>query len=194
MTMSIEASRPLSAITAATSRPGRYLAPDKTAHDCVVENLSLDGATLVNCDGAPVGATVVLYVEGLGRLVADVVATGDNSMDVTFDKAQSKLDPLKAYLSGSNPTANGGERRQHPRVNADNPLKPVRLPDGEIRQCEIADISLSGALVVLDILVPIGAPVWIGNSPGYVAERREDGTVIRFKNPLDGEALAELTR
>ena len=194
MTMSLEALNSPSPINAAASHPGRYLAPDKTAHDCVVENLSLDGASLVNCDCVPVGTTIVLYMEGMGRLVANVVASGDNTMDVIFDKAQSKLDPLKAYLSGTNATAIVAERRQHERVNPDNPLKPVRLPDGDIRQCEIADISLSGALVVLDTMLPIGAPVWIGNSPGYVAERREDGIVIRFKEPLDGEALAELTR
>ena len=193
MTMSFEALNAAPPVNPAAPRPGRYLAPDKTAHDCVVESLSLDGATLVNCDGAPVGSTIVLYMDGLGRLVANVVASDGGTMDVVFDKAQSRLDPLKACLAGG-ATAIVDERRQHQRVNPQNPLKPVRLPDGNVKQCEIADISLSGALVILDELLPIGAPVWIGNWRGHVAERREDGTVIRFKDALDGEALAELTR
>ncbi len=192
--MSFEALSPVLPNNVVNSLAGRYLTSDKTAHDCLVENLSLDGATLVNCDCAPQGARIVLYMEGMGRLVADVVTSGDNIMDVTFDQACSNLDPLKAGLAGTSRTIIADERRLQQRFNPDNPLKPVRLPHGETRQCEVSDISLSGALIQLDVLVPIGAQVWLGNSPAYVAERREEGTVIRFKEPLDGEALAELTR
>jgi hypothetical protein len=191
--MSSEVLKPLSSPTGAMRPPvGKFFTPDGTAHACEVVHISLDGATLHDCEVVPVDARIVIYLDGIGRFAADVIATGEQTMDVRFDRSICKVDALKAHLVRCEIAQIKAERRSHPRVNPKTSFKRLFLPGGEEATCEVNDVSLSSALVRFNTFLPIGARVRIEDYWGQISDRREDGFVVRFDDELDAKAIAKL--
>ena len=171
---------------------GRFLTPDNVARPCEVRNLRGDGASLSVRDTVAEDTPIVLYIHGIGRRQARVIAAYERGMDVCF--VQSGRARREAVGDASECDRAIVERRRHERINPANRRHSILLPGGETHACDIVDVSQSGVLVSLDRLLPIGAIVEIAGLAGRVSDRREDGTVIKFEDDPDQAKLAQLIR
>ena len=59
------------------------------------------------------------------------------------------------------------------------------LPDGRVYNCEVIDISISGAGIRTDILPAIGTFVMLGKMKGKVVRYLENGVAIEFMKQLE---------
>jgi hypothetical protein len=83
-----------------------------------------------------------------------------------------------------------GEERKHervvPRINASKLI----LPNGDVHNCRVIDVSLSGASVACAVKPPTGTVVILGRMRGRVVRHHEQGIALQFVELQDPDSLA----
>jgi len=83
-----------------------------------------------------------------------------------------------------------GEERKHervvPRINASKLI----LPDGDVHNCRVIDVSLSGASIACAIKPAIDTVVILGRMRGRVVRHHDQGIALQFVELHDPDSLA----
>ena len=173
--------------------PGRLFIPsDNREARCTVLDLSPGGAA-VGCDIIPAaGTSVVLYIDGFGRFEGNVVRCDGGGFGLAFvctpSKRERTAEQLILFLNKA--LVDDNVLRRHERSHQKGFAKFTRA-DGQIVQCEVSDISVSGVSLKTDIRPPVGEFVLIAQIAGRVARHHADGIAIEFvgnEKPAGGPA------
>lgn len=171
---------------------GRFMRQDKTEHPCRVKNLTTESAVLVTETELEEGERIVAYVEDAGRLegvIKPLEKPNCYRLDLTLtpagrERLARKLEWIQAKLRGE-----GIEKRRHERYRPRDSRSQIMLEDGRRYDCEIIDISVSGASVRCPVLPAIGTPVTLGKTRGRVVRHHSEGFAIEFLRLLPAETL-----
>jgi hypothetical protein len=171
---------------------GRFMREDKQEYPCQVVNMSAGGMAMV----APVkcgdGERIVAYLDNLGRIEGVVVRSFEGGFGVRILASLYKRERIANLLTWLiNQNALGlGEERKHdrivPRINASKLI----MPNGDVHNCRVIDVSLSGASVACTIKPPLGTMVILGRMRGRVVRHHEQGMAIQFVELQDPDSLA----
>src|SRR5476649_2454714 len=162
--------------------PGRLFIPsDSREARCTIADLSPGGAAIL-CDTVPdSGTPVVLYVDGFGRFEGNVARRDGYGLGVAFvctpSKRERTAEQLMLFMNKT--LVDDSVLRRHKRSSQKGFAKFTRA-DGQIVQCEVMDISVSGVTLKSDIKPPIGEFVLIAQIAGRVARHNVDGIGIEF--------------
>jgi hypothetical protein len=162
--------------------PGRLFIPaDSREFRCTVVDLSPGGAA-ISCDASlEAGTNLVLYVDGFGRFEGNVVRCEGSGFGMAFvctpSKRERTAEQLILFLNKS--LVDDSVLRRHERSSQKGFAKFTRA-DGQIVQCEIADMSVGGVSLKTDVKPPIGEFVLIAQVAGRVARHHPDGIGIEF--------------
>lgn len=164
------------------SLSGRLFVPaeSREAH-CKIADMSPGGARIA-CEVVPAhGAQVVIYIDGFGRFEGVVARPGEGFFGVQFSCSQHKRDrvaeQLTLYLNGG--SLDDATLRRHDRTPTKGLARFTRA-NGEVVNCEVLDLSLSGVSLATDARPPVGEFVLIGQMAGRVARHHETGIGIEF--------------
>jgi hypothetical protein len=176
---------------------GRFMLPDMSEYPCQVTNLSVDGATFVT-DHVPLGGqNIVAYLDEIGRIEAVSADPVPGGFRVLFPQTGARRERLAArirfYLDKSDDDS-GASLRRHIRYEPKDNKSHITLPDGRVYQCEVLDISLSGAAVKVDVLPSLGTYIMLGKMRGRIVRYLDSGVGIEFVKPLDNAQLSEHIR
>jgi hypothetical protein len=165
---------------------GRYMLPDLSEHPCQVTNLTTTGATFVTTTIPDIGLPIVAYLEELGRIEAISDKAVPGGFRISFSLKGSRLEKLEARIKwlGERP-ASGDEERRHARFEPRESQSQITLPDGRVYNCEVVDISVSGAGITVDVMPSLGTYVMLGKMRGRVVRYLENGVAIEFVKPLE---------
>ena len=171
---------------------GRFFVPsDSREAQCKVVDLSPGGALIVS-EIVPMAETqVILYIDGFGRLegnvvrpqevIADGTTSPEGSFGVQFHCSPMKRDKiaeqLTLYLNRG--IVDETTVRRHDREPTKGLTRFTRA-NGEVLNCEVQDLSLSGVSLKTDVRPPLGEIVLIGQTAGRVARHHETGIAIEF--------------
>jgi hypothetical protein len=64
------------------------------------------------------------------------------------------------------------------------------LPNGEVHNCRIIDVSLSGASVACSVKPPIDTVVILGRMRGRIVRHHDQGIALQFVELQDPDSLA----
>lgn len=161
---------------------GRLLDPSGREHDCRTADISPGDVRLAATTRPEIGARVVIYLDGIGRVSGKVArACGDGEVAVIFDFSAHKREKLAEQLTIAINRDLGVEAEAAPiRDGAGN----VRLQfeTGESYEGEVIDFSLAGVTIRTRRAPPlIGVWVRVGAVYGRVARITEDGFAIDFE-------------
>ena len=173
---------------------GRYMLPDMTEHACQVDDLSIDGAIFLSPHVPPGGQQIVAYLDGIGRVEAvsaESVAGGFRVMFPASGPRRERLENRFKAVFGNDP---GAVNRRHARFSPKDTKSYITLPDGRNYQCEVLDISVSGAGIKVDVMPSLGTYVMLGKMRGRIVRYIEAGIAIEFVKPLDRRQLSEQVR
>ena len=161
---------------------GRQFEPtEKREAHCKIVDLSAGGARVLSEVIPPPGTLVVVYIDGFGRFEGSIARTEQKGFGIQFHctahKRERLAELLKLYVSGS--PVDETTLRRHDRTPAKGNVSFTRA-DGNVVNCKMLDISLSGVSVATDIRPPIGETVFISGIAGRVARHHDTGIGIEF--------------
>ena len=170
---------------------GRFMLPDMTEHACQVLDVTAHGAVFITATVPAPNSNIVSYLEELGRvevIAGEQVAGG---FKVRYAATGSRLERLQQRIEWLRQKNDGAvEARRHPRFEPKDKHSSITLPDGRVYNCEVIDISISGAAIKTDVLPSIGTYVMLGKMKGRVVRYLDTGVAIEFVKQLDRNDIA----
>lgn len=166
----------------------RYLIDGESEGRAELADISETGLAIVGDIDAEIGSEIVVYPEGLGRLVGRVVRkTADGiAVHLVLNDVQRKSihNRISCALLGA-PYLRLADDRSHVRIryNIETTAQIEGAPDNV--DCTIVDMSGSGCLVASTMKPEIGTPVTIGALRGRVCRLSENGFAIQFVNTVE---------
>lgn len=174
---------------------GRFMLPDMSEHPCTVTDLSSAGATFKAEQVPPAGLPIVAYLEELGRVEALTgEPAGDGGFRISFTVKGARLEKLETRIKwlAEKHTGSEAEGRRHARFEPRDSKSQFTLPDGRVYNCEVLDISVSGAGVRVEVMPSLGTYVMLGKMRGRVVRYLDNGLAIEFVRQLDNQQLGIL--
>ena len=172
---------------------GRFMLEDRTEHACQVIDMSPGNVALRADRLAVTGERVIVYLDHVGRIEGVVTRRLQGGFAMTVNASEGKRDKLAAQLTwlANKHELDLPEDRRHERLQPRNPRNVVKLSDGRQYQCKIADLSLSGAGVEIEMKPELGTEVLLGSIRGRVVRHFADGVAIEFASLQRLETLEE---
>jgi hypothetical protein len=170
---------------------GRFMRPNRHEYPCKMSNITTDGAAISSPVGVEEGERIVAYFDYLGGLEGTVVRVIEGGFAMQFKITAHKREKLAAQLVSliDRSTVSGLERRHERYAVATQRTKPVVLDSGETFECEIADISISGASLRTGMRPAIGSDLTLGRLRGRVVRHDQQGIGVQFTGIGASEAL-----
>jgi hypothetical protein len=171
---------------------GRFMREDKQEYPCQVINMSAGGMAILAPMPCREGERIVAYLDNLGRIEGIVSRCFDGGFAVRILASLQKRERIANLLTWlSNQKDLGlGEERKHervvPRINASKLI----LPNGDVHNCRVIDVSLSGASVDCAIKPPLDTVVILGRMRGRVVRHHDQGIALQFVELQDPDSLA----
>jgi hypothetical protein len=161
---------------------GRHFeATENREADCAVSDMSPGGARILSEVVPPLGAHIIVYIEGFGRFEGNVVRPEQNGFGIQFHCSPHKrlriAEKLKVYLEGG--SLHTTALRRHERTPTIRMVSFTRS-NGEVANCKVLDFSLSGVSLATQIQPPVGEFVLIDQMPGRIARHHDRGICIEF--------------
>ncbi len=170
---------------------GRFMLPDMSEHACQVVDLDKNGATFLTNDVPPMNMAIVAYLEDLGRVEVTSSEVVQGGFKVVYAYSGARLERLQQRIDWVRERAQGSpDQRRHPRFEPRDKHSSIMLPDGRSYQCEVIDISVSGAAIKTDVMPSIGTYLMVGKMRGRVVRYLENGVAIEFVKQLDRGQLS----
>jgi hypothetical protein len=170
---------------------GRFMLPDMSEHACQVVDLDSSGATFLTSDVPPMNMAIVAYLEDLGRVEVISSEVVQGGFKVTYNYTGARLERLLQRIEWVRERATGSaDQRRHPRFEPRDKHSSIMLPDGRSYQCEVMDISVSGAAIKTDVMPSIGTYLMVGKMRGRVVRYLENGVAIEFVKQLERAQLS----
>jgi len=172
---------------------GRFMREDKQEYPCQVINMSAGGMAVLAPASCRDGERIVAYLDNLGRIEGIVSRSFDGGFAVRILASLQKRERIANLLTWlSNQKELGlGEERKHervvPRINASKLI----LPNGDVHNCRVIDVSLSGASVACAIKPPLDTVVILGRMRGRVVRHHDQGIALQFVELQDPDSLAK---
>ena len=71
-----------------------------------------------------------------------------------------------------------------------NPLSKLILPNGDVFDCRIIDVSLSGASIAIEKKPPLQTEVILGRMRGRIVRHHDTGLAVQFAEMQDPDSIA----
>ena len=170
---------------------GRFMLPDHSEHACKVTSLTTDGAIFLSNEVPLPGLAIVAYVEEVGRIEAVTGAPTHGGFHIQYSMRGPRLERLQQRLQWLKDRDSGSvtEGRRHTRYEPTEKISQITLPDGRIYNCEVLDISVSGAGIKTEVVPAIGTILMLGKMRGRVVRYIEQGVAVEFVKQLDTAQL-----
>jgi hypothetical protein len=171
---------------------GRFMREDKHEYPCQVTNMSAGGMAILAPVTCEPGERIVAYLDNLGRIEGVVVRPIEGGFAVRILASLYKRERIANLLTWlvNQKSLGLGEERKHerivPRINASKLI----LPNGDVHNCRVIDVSLSGASVACAVKPAVGTVVILGRMRGRVVRHHEQGIALQFIELQDPDSLA----
>ena len=171
---------------------GRFMREDKQEYPCQVVNMSAGGMAIIAPVSVKDGERIVAYLDNLGRIEGIVVRSFEGGFAVRILASLYKRERIANLLTWliNQKSLGLGEERKHerivPRINASKLI----MPNGDVHNCRVIDVSLSGASVACTVKPPLGTMVILGRMRGRVVRHHDQGVALQFVELQDPDSLA----
>lgn len=173
---------------------GRFMLPDMTEHPCQVSDITLEGATFASAKVPPAGQAIVAYLEEIGRIEAISGNAVEGGFAIHFTLKGARLERLHQRLDWLKNRGNGAEdNRRHARFEPEEKVSQISLLDGRVYECEVLDISVSGAAVKTEVMPSVGTSLMLGKMRGRVVRYIDQGIAIEFVKQIDKAQLPHIS-
>jgi hypothetical protein len=167
---------------------GRLFSVFCGALDCEVLDLSPGGARIQMTDAPPEGP-VVLYIDRIGRIEAELFGRTGEEVRLRFVCSEARRHDISQTLGQmiQNGVARMTRLRRQNRISLSN-FHFVRAC-GTLVSCDALDISLRGMSLRTETRPPVGEFIMVGQSHLRVVRHHDQGIAVEFIQPGAGAVV-----
>ena len=171
---------------------GRFMREDKEEYPCQVVNMSAGGMAMLSPAQCRDGERIVAYLENFGRIEGIVVRSVEGGFAARIVASRYKREKIANLLTWLINRENLGlnEERKQERVVPRNPLSKLTLPNGDVFDCRIINVSLSGASIAIVKRPTLQTEVILGRMRGRVVRHHDTGVAVQFAEMQDPDSIA----
>jgi hypothetical protein len=97
----------------------------------------------------------------------------------------------RAQMAGQAERRRGRDRGPPPpRIETRETTSQITMPDGRVYDCQVLDISMTGAAVKVEVMPSLGTYIMLGKMRGRVIRYLENGVAIEFTKSFERHAAA----
>ena len=174
---------------------GRFMRENKQEHPCKLIDISAGGAAIrpMSTVTVDIGERVVAFFEHVGGIEGTVVREFEGGFAFRLAATQHKREKLAATLTwlANRSQLNDAEERRHERIVPKSGRQQLQLAEGVVLECEVLDISVSGASIGTPARPELGTEVTLGKLRARVVRHHPQGFGVQF---IDGQNQALLRR
>jgi PilZ domain-containing protein len=171
---------------------GRFMREDKEEYPCQVVNMSAGGMALLSPAQCRDGERIVAYLDNFGRLEGVVIRSVEGGFAARIVASQYKREKIANLLTWliNRESLGLNEERKHERVVPRNPLSKLILPNGDVFDCRVIDVSLSGASIAMEKRPTLQTEVILGRMRGRIVRHHDTGVAVQFAEMQDPDSIA----
>jgi len=174
---------------------GRFMLPDKQEYPCRLNDISLGGAGIASDNRPNDGDRILVQFEEIGLLEGKVARVFDGGFSITFTASHRRRQKLAAQLTWllNRHELNAADQRRpgHDRISVVPKPVSIEMPDGELYERNVLDVSISGASIQMEMRPEIGARVVVGRLPAKVVRHHDRGIGVEFVTIQEFETIRE---
>lgn len=161
---------------------GRYMLSDGAEFPCETVDVSSSGMKIRGLKSGRLGGRVVVYIDELGRIEGAITRRASDCFVVEIHASPSKQDRLAARIGWlfKRKQESLSERRRSPRLDLSPEPIVLRTADGSAFSASLIDVSVTGAAILVDVPLPVGAAVLLGDQPAHVSRVFTWGLAVTF--------------
>lgn len=166
----------------ALSLPGRFMREDRSEFECELIDVSVSGASITSPVAVEIDERIIADFEHLGSIEGTVVRCFGGRFALRSDVSSSKMERLAAkltWLINRHDLGDFDVRRTERHSRSGNTVL-LRLEDGHEIECELIDMSVTGASLATTWHPPIGSIVTVGRQSATVRRHHDAGIGIEF--------------
>lgn len=150
-----------------------------------IVNISLYNLAMFTPTIANVGERAIVQCDEFGKLEGTVSRLLNHGFAMTVASTAERRAVLQARIEMYESIKNHDftDRRRHKRIAPPDCASVVVFGDNNKLQCNVLDISSSGAAVLADIKPPVGTQLSLGDLPARVVRHFSNGFAIEFVKP-----------
>lgn len=174
---------------------GRFMRENKQEHPCKLIDVSAGGAAIrpVSPMTLTTGERVVAFFDHVGGIEGAVVRTFEGGFAMKLAATQHKREKLAATLTwlANRSELDGAEERRHERIAPKAGRQQLQLAEGITIECQVLDISVSGASIGTPARPELGTEIMLGKLRARVVRHHAQGFGVQF---IDAQNQATLGR
>lgn len=161
---------------------GRYMRADKQEFPCTLIEISVSGMSVTAPSSVEPGEQIITYFDELGGLQGEVVRATSDGFALRLNITPRKREKLAAQLTWliNREDLSIIEARAHQRTPVESRAVTLKLPQNIEIECQVIDISISGASVRTTSRPQIGSVVYLGKQKAQVVRHHELGIGLHF--------------
>lgn len=170
---------------------GRFMRSSKHEYPCKLVDISVGGAAMMSPVSVVQGERIVAYFDNIGGIEGKVVRIFDGGFAMQLTATQHKREKLAAQIVWlvNREHLSGLDARRHERFSLGPRIATLRLADGIAIECQLIDVSLSGASLGTDARPAVGSEVVLGKLRSLVVRHHDLGIALQFLDIQEPEAL-----
>ena len=170
---------------------GRFMRQNKQEYPCQIINVSAGGISILAPVSGELGERIVIYLDTLGRIEGEIVRITPEGFALQLRATGHKREKIVNQLTWlvNKDRLSNIEDRRYDRIIPKRTKVKLTLVNGESYDCQILDISLGGAAVLVEPKPAVGQLVTLGQTPGRVIGQRDQDISIEFLEILDPSSL-----
>lgn len=174
---------------------GRFMRQNKQEHPCQLIDISAGGAAIrpLSPVTLEVGERVVAFFDHIGGIEGTVMREFEGSFAFKFAATQHKREKLAATLTwlANRSELDGSEERQHERLIPKSGRQTLHLAEGITIECQVLDISVSGASIGTPARPELGTEIMLGKLRAKVVRHHSQGFGVQFLDAQNQTALRQ---
>ncbi len=174
---------------------GRFMREDKQEYTCRLNDISLGGASAFSDIIPNENERIVAQFEEIGVLEGHVVRRFSDGFAMEFTATHRRRQKLAAQLTWllNRHELDAADQRRpgHDRIALIPKPVSIKMPDGNVYERNVLDVSISGASIQMELRPTIGSHIVVGRLPAKVVRHHDRGIGVEFQHIQQFDRIRE---